>query len=142
MLKSCILVSSAAPRLLQYFVLWLHNLKYHYTLSLARTIQFTLSHSIYLRLISISFFLLYLYFTFFSLALQSQFGPWPTSMKLSVSLGLLLVDLRQSVGLLGRVIGLSQGPYMYRNIEKRSRAHAHTHTQNTKHPCPEWDSNP
>jgi hypothetical protein len=26
------------------------------------------------------------FFIFFSLALQPQFGPWPTSMKLSVSL--------------------------------------------------------
>jgi hypothetical protein len=45
------------------------------------------------------------------------------------------LDLRHSVGLLGRVISSSQGFYMYKNTEKR------THT-NTKHPCPEWDSNP
>jgi hypothetical protein len=63
---------------------------------------------------------------FFPLALQPQFGPWPTSIKLSVHFGLL--DLRQSVGLLGRVISSSQGLYLYINIEKR------THT-NTKHPC-------
>jgi hypothetical protein len=55
------------------------------------------------------------------------------SMKLSVSLQLL--DLGQSVGLLGRVISSSQGLYLYTNTEKR------THNTNTKHPCPEWDSN-
>jgi hypothetical protein len=33
----------------------------------------------------------------------------------------------QSVGLLGRVVSSSQGLYLYTN---------------TKHPCPEWDSNP
>jgi hypothetical protein len=44
-----------------------------------------------------------------------QFGAWPTSMILSVSLGLL--DLRYSTGLLGRVINPSQGRYMYRNTE-------------------------
>jgi hypothetical protein len=42
----------------------------------------------------------------------------------------------QSVGLVGQVISLSQGLYLYTNTEK-------THTcTNTKHPCPEWDSNP
>jgi hypothetical protein len=56
------------------------------------------------------------------------------SMKLSVSLQLL--DLRQSVGLLGRVISSSQDLYLYTNTEKR------THNTNTKHPCQEWDSNP
>jgi hypothetical protein len=45
------------------------------------------------------------------------------------------LDLRQSVGLLGRVISSSQGLYLYTNIEKRT----HTHT---KHPCSECDSNP
>jgi hypothetical protein len=44
-------------------------------------------------------------------------------------------NLTQSVGLLGRVISSSQGLYLYTNAEKR------THT-NTKHPRPEWDSNP
>jgi hypothetical protein len=55
-------------------------------------------------------------------------------MKLSVSLPLL--DLGQSVGLLGRVISSSQGLYLYTNTEKC------THNTNIKHPCPEWDSNP
>jgi hypothetical protein len=41
----------------------------------------------------------------------------------------------QSVGLLGQVISSSQGLYLFTNTEK------HTFT-NTKHPCPEWDSNP
>jgi hypothetical protein len=54
-------------------------------------------------------------------------------MNLSVSLQLL--DLGQSVGLLGLVISLSQGLYLYTNTEKR------THNTNTKLPCPEWDSN-
>jgi hypothetical protein len=45
--------------------------------------------------------------------------------------------LRQLVGLLGRVISSSQGSYLYTNTEK----HTHIHT-NTKHLCPEWDSNP
>jgi hypothetical protein len=45
-------------------------------------------------------------------------------------------DLRQSTGLLGRVISLSQGFCLYTNTEKRARA------PNTKRPRPEWDSNP
>jgi hypothetical protein len=60
---------------------------------------------------------------FFSLALQPKFGPWPTSMKLSVSFRFL--DLRQSVGLLRRVISSSQVLYLYTNTEKLT----HTHTQ-------------
>jgi hypothetical protein len=54
------------------------------------------------------------------------------SVKRFVSLQFL--NLRQSAGLLGRVISPSQGLYL--QTEKR----AHTHTT-TKHPCPEWDSN-
>jgi hypothetical protein len=73
---------------------------------------------------------------FFSLALQPQFGPWP-SWNSPFNFGFL--DLRQSVGLLGRVISSSQGLYLYANTEKCT--HTHTHT-NTKHPCLEWDSNP
>jgi hypothetical protein len=46
-----------------------------------------------------------------------------------------LLDLRHSVRLLGWVISSSRGLYLHTNTEKR------THT-NTKHPCPEWDSNP
>jgi hypothetical protein len=42
--------------------------------------------------------------------LQPQFGSWPTSMRISNSFGLL--DLRQSIGLLGRVISSSQGLYL------------------------------
>jgi hypothetical protein len=70
------------------------------------------------------------------------FSPWRYSPNLGLGLppwnspvhfGVL--DLRQSVGLLGRVISSSQGLYLYTNTEKRS------HT-NTKHPCPVWDSNP
>jgi hypothetical protein len=47
------------------------------------------------------------------------------------------LDLRHSVGLLGRVISSSQGLHLHTNTEKRARTHTHT-----KHPCPEWDSNP
>jgi hypothetical protein len=57
-----------------------------------------------------------------------------SSKELSVSLQLL--DLGQSVGLLRRVISSSLGLYLYTNTEKR------THNTDTKHPCPEWDSNP
>jgi hypothetical protein len=68
-----------------------------------------------------------------------MFSPFPiqalaASIKLSVSLQLL--DLGQPVGLLGRVDSSSQGLYLYTYTEKR------THNTNTKHPCPEWDSNP
>jgi hypothetical protein len=52
---------------------------------------------------------------FFPLAVQPSFGPVPTSMK---RFGLL--DLRHSVGLLGRVISSSQGLYLYTNTEKRT----------------------
>jgi hypothetical protein len=45
------------------------------------------------------------------------------------------LDRRQSVGPLGWVISSSQDLYLYINTEKRT----HTHT---KHPYPEWDSNP
>jgi hypothetical protein len=44
----------------------------------------------------------------------------------------------QSVGLLGRVIGPSQGPYLNTGQHKH-RINAHTHT---KHPCPKWYLNP
>jgi hypothetical protein len=73
---------------------------------------------------------------FFSFWLYSPIQALGVSMKLSVSLQLLPIDLGQSVGLLGRVISSSRGLYLYTNTEKR------THNTNTKHPCPEWDSNP
>jgi hypothetical protein len=50
------------------------------------------------------------------------------SVKRFVSLQFL--NLRQSVGHLGRGISPSQGLYLYTNTEKR------------KHPCFEWDLNP
>jgi hypothetical protein len=68
-----------------------------------------------------------------SLWLYSPIHALAASMKLSVSLQLL--DLEQLAGLLGRVISSSQGFYLYTNTER-------THNTNTKHPCPEWDSNP
>jgi hypothetical protein len=71
---------------------------------------------------------------FVFLWLYSPSQALAASMKLSVSLQLL--DLGQSVGLLGQVISSSQGLYLYMNTEKR------THNTNTKHPCPEWDTNP
>jgi hypothetical protein len=78
----------------------------------------------------VSFFVLYIFF----LRLYSPIQALTASIKLSISLQLL--DLGQSVGLLGRVISSSQGHYLYTNVEKR------THNTNTKHLCPEWDSNP
>jgi hypothetical protein len=71
--------------------------------------------------------------SFFFLWLQSPIQALAASMKLSVSLQLL--DLGQSVRLLGRVISSSQDLYLYINTEKR------THNTKNKHPCPEWDSN-
>jgi hypothetical protein len=66
--------------------------------------------------------------------LYSTIQGLAASMKLSVSFQLL--DLGQSVGLLGRVISSSQGLYLYTNTEKRKQ------NTNTKYPCPEWVSNP
>jgi hypothetical protein len=47
------------------------------------------------------------------------------------------LDLRYSVGLLGRVISSSQGLSTCTQTQKN----AHTH-RDTKHPCLVWDSNP
>jgi hypothetical protein len=71
---------------------------------------------------------------FVFLWLYSPIQVLAASMKLPVSLQLL--DLVQSVGLIGRVISPSQGLYLYTNTEKR------THNTNTKYPCPESDSKP
>jgi hypothetical protein len=49
-----------------------------------------------------------------------------------------LLDLRYSLGLLVRVISSSQGRDLY---TKHRKTHTHTHHTNTKHSCPEWDSN-
>jgi hypothetical protein len=68
---------------------------------------------------------------FFSLWFYSPIQALAASMKLSVLLQLL--DLGQSVGLLGRVISSSQGHCLYTDTEKR------THNTNTKHQCLEWD---
>jgi hypothetical protein len=51
-----------------------------------------------------------IYIYFFFLWFYSPIQALAASMKLSVSLQLL--DLGQSVGLLGRVISSSQGPYL------------------------------
>jgi hypothetical protein len=61
--------------------------------------------------------------SYFFLWLYSAIQALSAFMKLSLSFQLL--DLGQSVGLLGRVISLSQGLYLYTNIEKR------THTTQT-----------
>jgi hypothetical protein len=71
---------------------------------------------------------------YFFLWLYSPIQALAATKKLSVSLQLL--DLGQSVGLLGWVISSSQGLHLYTNTEKRK------HNTNTKHPCPEWNSNP
>jgi hypothetical protein len=44
------------------------------------------------------------------------------------------VDLRLPVGLLGRVVSSSQGPYVYPNTGKRTHSHTHTHTLNIHAP--------
>jgi hypothetical protein len=72
-------------------------------------------------------------FCFLFLWLYSPIQALAASMKLSISL--LVLDLGQSVGLLGRVISSSQGLYLDTNTEKR------THNTNTKHPCQKGDSN-
>jgi hypothetical protein len=51
------------------------------------------------------------------------------------------LDLRQSEGLLGRVISSSQGLSTCTQTQKNAHIYTFIHT-NTKHPCPEWDSNP
>jgi hypothetical protein len=60
----------------------------------------------------------------FSLALQPQFGPWATSMKLSVSLR--FTRSLHSVVLLGRVISSSQGLYISTD-QHEHRINAYTH---------------
>jgi hypothetical protein len=45
-----------------------------------------------------------------------------------------LLDLRHSVGLLGQVISLSQGLYLYTNTEKHTHTHKHTHKHWTSMP--------
>jgi hypothetical protein len=66
-----------------------------------------------------------LYLSFFHW-LYSPIQALAASMKLSISLQLL--DLGQSVGLLGRVISSSQGLCPYTNTQKGTR------NTNTKHP--------
>jgi hypothetical protein len=70
---------------------------------------------------------------YFFLWLYSSVWALAASTKLSTSLQLL--DLGESVWLLGRVIISSQGLYLYINTENR------THNSNTEHPSPGWDSN-
>jgi hypothetical protein len=45
--------------------------------------------------------------------------------------------ISQTVGLLRRGIGPSQGRYLHTGQHKHRKTHTHT-----KHPCPEWYSNP
>jgi hypothetical protein len=70
----------------------------------------------------LSFFLLWRYSPNLGLGLP----PWNSPFHFG------FLDLRHSVGLLGRVISSSQGLYLY------TKRNAHIHTS-TKHPCPEWD---
>jgi hypothetical protein len=65
--------------------------------------------------------------------LYSPIQALAASINLSVSFQWL--ELGQSAGLLGQVISLSQGLYLYTNTEKR------THKTHTKYPCSELDSN-
>jgi hypothetical protein len=68
-------------------------------------------------------------FIFLSLPLEHR-----ASVKRFVSLQLL--NLRQSIRLLGRVISPLQGRYLNRGQHKHRKTHTHT-----KHPCLEWDLN-
>jgi hypothetical protein len=102
-----------------------------YTGNLRRILySFNLFDSCTVDHISVIYFTRNLWF-FFPLALQPNSGLGRLH-ESSVSLQLL--DLGQSVWLLGRVIISSQGLYLYTNTKKR------THNTNTKHPYPEWDS--
>jgi hypothetical protein len=74
-------------------------------------------------------FLILIFLLRYSPNLGLGLPPWNSPFHFS------FLDLRQSVGILGRVITSSQGLYFYTNTEK------FTHI-NTKHPCPGWDSNP
>jgi hypothetical protein len=90
-------------------------------------VQYPLRELIIIRLVKkcpTIFFFLWRYSPNLGLGL----APWNSPFHFG------FLDLRHSVGLLGRVISSSQGLYLYINTEKR------THT-NTKHPCPGWDSN-
>jgi hypothetical protein len=61
----------------------------------------------------------------FFLWLYSPVWALAASMKLSVSLQLLDVQVGQSAGLLGRVIDSSQGIFLYTNTEKKHTQHKH-----------------
>jgi hypothetical protein len=101
----------------------LANLLPQFPYVLSRLVDSTEKRLRYIRKDLLYFFLLQKHsFIFFSLALQPQFEPWPTSMKLSRFTSVFL-DLIQSVGLLGRVISSSQGLYLYTKTEKRARTH-------------------
>jgi hypothetical protein len=67
---------------------------------------------------------------FFSMALRAQSGPTPLIQ--------LCNHFSLSVGLLGQVIGPSQGRYL-NTVQHKHRINAYTHN---KHPCHEWDWNP
>jgi hypothetical protein len=62
--------------------------------------------------------------------LYSLIQALAASMKLSVSLQLL--DLGQSVGLLGWVINSSTGLYLYKNTEKRTHRHQRLDWENPR----------
>jgi hypothetical protein len=72
------------------------------------------------------------------------FFPWRYSPNLGLGLppwnspfNFGFLDLRHSVGLLGRAINSSQGLSTFTQTQKN----VHTYT-NTLHPCPEWGSKP
>jgi hypothetical protein len=82
------------------------------------------------------------YIFFFPLALQPQFGPWPTSMKLSVSLRFSRSSTFGGTPWAGdQLVARPLHVHKHRKTRARTRTHTHTHT-NIKHTCPEWDSNP
>jgi hypothetical protein len=74
--------------------------------------------------------------SYFHLILYFSIPLVPYSYGVEVSIFLWIYT--QSVGLLGRVIGPSEGPYLNTGQDKH-RINEHTQT---KHTCPKWDSNP
>jgi hypothetical protein len=77
-------------------------------------------------LVSLLVFFLWRYSPNLSLGLP----PWNSPLHFG------FLDLRQSVGLLGRVISSSKA-----STYIQTQKNAHTYT-NTEHPCSEWDSKP
>jgi hypothetical protein len=76
------------------------------------------------QLFTIMFFLIFFFLWRYSPNLGLGLSPWNSPFHFG------LLDLRHSVGLLGRVTSSSQGLYLYKNTEKRTHAQAQTQTLN------------